>query len=85
MSYSECPKCGTILDATNTPGELACPNEDCDGPGRTDGNAWNASGDNAITPEFINAIRVYRSGDDVEMSLADQFRVIADRIEDDKP
>lgn len=46
-------------------------------------DARNESHDNAITPEFLNAIRIYRSPDDVEFSLADQFHVIADRIEED--
>lgn len=47
-------------------------------------DARNASRDNAITPDFINAVRVYRSADDVELSLEDQFRVIADRISEDQ-
>lgn len=47
-------------------------------------NPWNVTGDNAITPDLINALRIYRSPDDVEMSLPDQLRVMADRIEEDK-
>ena len=38
-----------------------------------------------LSRAFLSALRVYRSPDDMEMSLADQFRVIADRIEEDKP